>query len=132
MLLIAGFVYGFEKINTFKLTNLPSKTQFSVIIPFRNEAENLPQLLESIASITISKTSCLKLFLWMMILMMIRQKLLKSSRYKILRKEFTRTDIKVISNERKTNSPKKDAITTAINHAKNEWIITTDADCILT
>ena len=37
----------------------------------------------------------------------------------------------VISNDRKTNSPKKDAITSAINKAKFEWIITTDADCIL-
>ena len=39
--------------------------------------------------------------------------------------------IQVIKNNRKTNSPKKDAINTAIAIAKNEWIITTDADCMV-
>ena len=33
--------------------------------------------------------------------------------------------------ERKSNSPKKDAIETAIQVAKNDWIITTDADCLV-
>ncbi len=35
----------------------------------------------------------------------------------------------MIDNIRVSNSPKKDAITTAIQTAKNDWIITTDADC---
>ena len=35
----------------------------------------------------------------------------------------------IISSKRKTNSPKKDAINTAIEIAKFEWIISTDADC---
>jgi glycosyltransferase involved in cell wall biosynthesis len=39
--------------------------------------------------------------------------------------------MKVIKNERKSNSPKKDAIETAIQVAKNDWIITTDADCLV-
>src|SRR5690606_26151722 len=43
----------------------------------------------------------------------------------------TRTDISIINNERETNAPKKDAITTAIHSAKHEWIVTTDADCLL-
>nr|MBA3986744.1 glycosyltransferase [Flavobacteriales bacterium] len=37
----------------------------------------------------------------------------------------------LIENERKTGSPKKDAISLAISQAKNDWIFTTDADCIL-
>jgi len=40
-------------------------------------------------------------------------------------------DFKIISNQRTTNSPKKDAITLAIQNAKYNWIITTDADCQL-
>ena len=43
----------------------------------------------------------------------------------------TQTNIRVISNQRKTNSPKKDAITTAIHTSENKWIITTDADCVV-
>ena len=37
----------------------------------------------------------------------------------------------MIDNVRKSNSPKKDAIATAINHAEKDWIITTDADCFV-
>jgi cellulose synthase/poly-beta-1,6-N-acetylglucosamine synthase-like glycosyltransferase len=42
-----------------------------------------------------------------------------------------RNDIKIIQNIRQTNSPKKDAITSAIDIAKYDWIVTTDADCVL-
>ena len=37
----------------------------------------------------------------------------------------------MIKNVRKSNSPKKDAIETAIQIAKHDWIITTDADCLV-
>ena len=36
----------------------------------------------------------------------------------------------LLENVRISNSPKKDAITRAIPIVKNEWIITTDADCV--
>ena len=35
----------------------------------------------------------------------------------------------IINNCRKTKSPKKDAILTAVEHSKFDWIVTTDADC---
>jgi cellulose synthase/poly-beta-1,6-N-acetylglucosamine synthase-like glycosyltransferase len=37
----------------------------------------------------------------------------------------------MIKNVRKSNSPKKDAIETAIQIAEHDWIITTDADCLV-
>src|SRR5690606_10441911 len=37
-----------------------------------------------------------------------------------------------VKNERLTNSPKKDSIQTAIKHSKFDWIIITDADCLVT
>src|SRR5690606_9976312 len=40
-------------------------------------------------------------------------------------------DFKILQNKRKSKSPKKDAISTAIEDAKYEWILTTDADCLL-
>jgi cellulose synthase/poly-beta-1,6-N-acetylglucosamine synthase-like glycosyltransferase len=39
--------------------------------------------------------------------------------------------IQVIQNNRNSHSPKKDAISTAVNISKFDWIITTDADCML-
>ena len=55
LLLIAVFIYGFDKIKEFKFANLQPKTTFSVIIPFRNEAKNLPKLLESVQSLKYPK-----------------------------------------------------------------------------
>jgi cellulose synthase/poly-beta-1,6-N-acetylglucosamine synthase-like glycosyltransferase len=39
---------GFLKLSNFTHENLAPQTKFSVIIPFRNEAERLPNLLASI------------------------------------------------------------------------------------
>ncbi len=50
---------------------------------------------------------------------------------KFSKENSTRTDIKILESERKTNSPKKDAINKGISVAKYDWIITTDADCIV-
>jgi glycosyltransferase involved in cell wall biosynthesis len=39
--------------------------------------------------------------------------------------------ISILQNNRISNSPKKDAILTAIQFVKTDWIITTDADCVV-
>ncbi|MBC3845395.1 glycosyltransferase [Winogradskyella echinorum] len=132
LFLIGVFTFGFDKVETFKLQDLPSKTKFSIVIPFRNEAENLPRLLTSISKLNYSKS------MFEIILVdddseddsiAIIEKVLDT---KSLKKDFTRTDnIRIIKNKRTSNSPKKDAITTAIKASKFNWIITTDADCIL-
>ncbi|WP_396602984.1 glycosyltransferase [Algibacter sp. R77976] len=127
--LIGSFIFGFNKTTTFKLEDIPARTKFSILIPFRNEAENLPDLLKSIENLNYPK------HLYEIIFVdddsndnstEIIQKLLKSRPF-----DCAKGDIEIISNIRKTNSPKKDAITSAIKKAKNDWIITTDADCKL-
>ncbi len=124
LLLIVSFIYGFEKLKPFKLTNLPSKTRFSVIIPFRNETENLPNLLASIKSLEYPKHLFEIIFV---------DDSSEDDSNELILKFLTNSqiDFKLIPNERQTPSPKKDAITTAIKQAKHEWILTTDADCTL-
>ncbi|OEK07770.1 glycosyltransferase [Flavivirga aquatica] len=129
LFLIGSFTFGFDKIKIFTLEDMPSKTKFSILIPFRNEAKNLPDLLKSMASLKYSKQLFEVIFIdddseddsVDIIKEFISKKSINSSR----------GNFSIIKNERKTNSPKKDAITSAINHAKHEWIIATDADCIL-
>ncbi|MCF7559938.1 glycosyltransferase [Sabulilitoribacter multivorans] len=130
LLLIGSFVFGFDKIKLFILQDTAPKTKFSVIIPFRNEADNLPGLLKSIESLNYPK----ELFEVFLV-----DDASEDDSVEIIHKVLdtipttigiTRTYIKIIPNKRVTNSPKKDAITTAINYAKHEWIITTDADCV--
>ena len=48
---IGLLIYGFTKINHFEYLGLPPKTSFTIIVPFRNEAENLPILLESFSKL---------------------------------------------------------------------------------
>ncbi|MDG1728308.1 MAG: glycosyltransferase [Algibacter sp.] len=131
LLLVGSFIFGFDKVSIFKLKDIPAKTKFSVVIPFRNEAENLPDLLDTIATLNYPK------HLFEIILVddasvddsvEIIQKVLDSKQGGF---DFDKPEIVVISNERKTNSPKKDAITSAIKISKYDWIITTDADCQL-
>ena len=124
LLLIGSFVFGFDKVPVFKLKNIKPETKFSILIPFRNEAENLPELLQSIASLSYPND--------MFEIIFIDDDSEDNSKEIIMRfLSSVRNDIKIMSNKRVSNSPKKDAITTAIKHAKNDWIITTDADCKL-
>jgi biofilm PGA synthesis N-glycosyltransferase PgaC len=56
LLLIGLLIYGFDKVDDFKFQDLPAKTKFSIVIPFRNEAKNLPKLLASIIALNYSKS----------------------------------------------------------------------------
>ena len=117
--LITQLAFGIAKMNKQNTIKSSSpKNTFSIIVPFRNEAENLPFLLESIEKLKYPKE------LFEVILVDDESDdswKLEDGRWKI--------EVLVIPNHRKSNSPKKDAIETAIQHAKNKWIVTTDADC---
>ena len=120
ILTITFLSIGFYQLKDFKSTTKVSKTTFSIIIPFRNEAENLPKLIASISKLTYPKELCEFIFV---------DDDSTDNSVEILNGHFEQSQI--IKNNRLSNSPKKDAITTAIQHANNEWIITTDADCLL-
>lgn len=124
LVLIGSFSYGFNNIKLFKNEDVVAKTKFSVIIPFRNEAEKLPALLHSISALNYPKELYELIF--------VDDASDDDSNMNFIRfQEQSKIDLKVIANNRKTNSPKKDAITSAIAIAKHDWIVTTDADCVL-
>ncbi|MHC0444044.1 glycosyltransferase family 2 protein [Flavobacterium sp. 3-218] len=115
---IALLIYGFFRIKTYQRKNLEPKTSFTIIVPFRNEKENLPILLESFSNVNYPKN------LFKVILVD------DNSDEKFHISHFT-FDVSQIDNIRVSKSPKKDAITTAMQHVKTDWAITTDADCIV-
>ncbi|WP_299097291.1 glycosyltransferase [uncultured Winogradskyella sp.] len=129
LFLIGSFIYGFDKVEVFKISDLKPKTKFSVIVPFRNETENLPKLLASILQLNYPKS--------MFEIILVNDDSEDDSVEVInnfLQKrpfDCAKCDIRIIKNKRVTNSPKKDAINIAINIAQHDWIITTDADCTL-
>jgi glycosyltransferase involved in cell wall biosynthesis len=115
-LAILALVYGITKVQNFDVLKKEPKTKFSIVVPFRNEAHNLPILLQSFSKLNYPKDG------FEVILVDDDSE----EEFNVPNSEFR---IAIIKNIRISNSPKKDAISTAIQIAKNDWIITTDADC---
>lgn len=111
-------IYGFKKVKSIDIIGLKPKTTFTIIVPFRNEAHNLPILLDSISKLNYPPD------LFEVVLVDDES----TDKFQNINSKF---QISVIDNIRVSNSPKKDAITTAIPFVKNDWIITTDADCVV-
>lgn len=123
-ILILAFVKGFHSLKVFTYENATEKSAFSIVIPFRNEVENLPLLLRSISQFNYPVNKFEILF--------VDDDSNDASvqLIKNFKNEHTRLNIKIINNKKKSDSPKKDAIETAIIESKFDWILTTDADCM--
>lgn len=115
---ILRLAFGIKKVPYFTTLYQSPETTFTIIVPFRNEAKSLPKLLCSISDLNYPAD------LFEVILVDDDS----DDGFQIENYNFS---FKVIKNIRKSNSPKKDAIETAILQAKNSWIITTDADCLV-
>jgi cellulose synthase/poly-beta-1,6-N-acetylglucosamine synthase-like glycosyltransferase len=122
---IAQLIYGFGKIKTDHSPQIASKTFFAIVVPFRNERDNLPVLLESFKNLNYpvdlfeiilvddfsEDDSVRQVYNWRM--------------------ENGKFQTTLLENIKLSNSPKKDAIARAIPIIKNNWVVTTDADCIV-
>ena len=122
-LIISVLIYGMGKFKLEKSTRLKPETKFSVIIPFRNEEKNILSLVESLKNLIYPNE------LFEIILVDDNSednsfnKLSELSEILFQGQNFTLLNSK--------GSGKKEALTQAINHANNKWIVTTDADCIV-
>jgi glycosyltransferase involved in cell wall biosynthesis len=93
------------------------RTRFTIIVPFRNEAANLPLLLDSISKLHYPKERFEVI-------------LVDDESEEVFSPHCSLFNIRIIKNNRVSNSL-KDAISTAIPFVSSEWIITTDADCVV-
>ncbi|QED38797.1 glycosyltransferase [Antarcticibacterium arcticum] len=121
--LIGALFYGWKRIAQFSIKDLPAKTGFSIIIPYRNEAGNLPQLFNSLLK--------LKYPVSLFEILLVNDASRDASREicTTFKQKNPQLRISLLENFRVTGSPKKDAISTAIQNAAFDYIITTDADC---
>ena len=122
---ITRLFFGFNNVKVYENKNLMPKTRFSIIVPFRNEEKNLSKLLKSFSKLNYPHD--------LIELIMIDDFSKDQSErvYIQWRMKNDTFDTTLLENLRLSNSPKKDAIARAIPIVKNEWIITTDADCIV-
>jgi len=124
VLLIMSFIYGFLMLKN-DTAQQDDATAFSIVIPFRNEADHLPDLLLSIEAISYNPNLFEIIFV---------DDASTDASVQIIQAFLainTHLNISILDNVRNSNSPKKDAISTAISFAQHEWIVTTDADCIV-
>lgn len=124
---ITALIYGFKKVNSFDFIGQKPKTKFSIIVPFRNEAESLPNLLDSFSKLNYP----IDLFEVILVDDDSEEVISVQCSDPSDSEQAKQFSIQIINNIRVSNSPKKDAISTAMQTAKNDWIITTDADCVV-
>ncbi|MAN27487.1 MULTISPECIES: glycosyltransferase [Mesonia] len=121
--LMLWLLYGIFKLKTFHLTEETQKASFSICIPFRDEAENLPQLLISLEAIDYSTELFEIIFI---------NDGSGDDSVKIV-EEFIQQHpqlyMLLLHNSAKAISPKKEALSKAIQHSSKEYLVTTDADC---
>lgn len=106
--LIFALWAGWLKIPVFELKKNTAEIKFSIVIPFRNEAENLPGLLRSINKLNYPSSH------FELILI---NDASEDASLKIcfdFKKAFPDRQIRIADNLRISNSPKKDAISLAI------------------
>lgn len=119
-----ALVYGFKKVPLISTEEIIPVTQFSVVIPFRNEVENLPNLLKSLEKLNYPSE--------MFEIIFVNDASEDTSEALISTAiQSSIFSLKLIQNKRTSNSPKKDAISEAIKNSKFQWVVTTDADCEL-
>lgn len=117
-LTIVWLIYGFTKVNSFDFNNLVPINKFTIVVPFRNEGDNLPLLLDSFSKLNYPND-------------LFEVILVDDESEEVFSPQSSVFSVRIIKNNRVSNSPKKDAITTAMQFVKSDWIITTDADCVV-
>ncbi len=123
--LILILIWGIFKIPISKSLNFELKNRFSIVVPFRNEAHNLPDLLHSLVHLSYPKK------FYEIILVNDASTDIYRKIIETFQNQNPGVAIALIENQRQSNSPKKDAINTAIKGNHFEWILTTDADSVL-
>jgi cellulose synthase/poly-beta-1,6-N-acetylglucosamine synthase-like glycosyltransferase len=118
----------FRQLKLFKLPLVMPATKFSIIIPARNEADNIERCLLSILN-SHYPHNCFEV-----IVVDDHSTDNTADLVKQLQQKFSNLqliELAKVLGSKQLNAYKKKAVETAIIAASNEWIVTTDADCIV-
>jgi len=122
--LVLWLFIGNSRLPETSIQSLPTTIGFSIVVPFRNEAKNLLELIESLRQLDYPSNLCEIIFV---------DDDSTDGSVLIIEKEFQHKNnpirYSILKNEHTSGSPKKDAITLANKKASKDWIIITDADC---
>jgi cellulose synthase/poly-beta-1,6-N-acetylglucosamine synthase-like glycosyltransferase len=127
-LLLVAYRYWFSKLKPFELEETPNLIQFSVVIPARNEALNIKACLDSI----VAQHYPLDAFE----VIVIDDFSEDDTAFIVKAMSHDYPNIRLLSladyyKPEEMNSFKKKAIEKAVSLSKGDWIVTTDADCMV-
>jgi cellulose synthase/poly-beta-1,6-N-acetylglucosamine synthase-like glycosyltransferase len=126
-LLLMAYRYWYSKLSIFKPTDISApKTQFTIIIPARNEAANIKACVESILAQDYPKEA------FEIIVMDDFSEDDTAFIVEAMHHQYSNVHLLRLADYFKPHELtafKKKAIEKAVLHAKGDWIITTDADC---
>ena len=131
--LLVAYRFWYDKLEFFKAIPSPSEvkevyTKFTVIIPARNEAANIKACVDSIVAQQYPKD-----FFEIIVIDDFSQ---DDTAFIVKALHADNPQVQLLSladyfKEGEISSFKKKAIEKAVLHAKGDWIVTTDADCIV-
>jgi len=123
-MVLGTLLTGFFKLPLAKYHSTNPALPFSIVIVFRNEEQQIGDLLRSLRALEYPRD----LF---ELLLVDDQSTDRSA--EVVTTALSVTDIQwgLLQNERRSGSPKKDAISLAVKSARYPWILTTDADCVV-
>ena len=124
-ILILFLSRGFDKLKAPVKDYSDSETDFSILVPFRNEEKGLPRLLKSINSLDYHPDR------FEIILIDDDSNDESLNIIQLFKEQHPELNIVLISKTGNSSSPKKEALNQGIELAAHKWIITTDADCIV-
>lgn len=124
-LLILYLGKGIDRLKAITIDHHTPVNSFSILVPFRNEELNLPDLLESMTALDYPTTQ--------FEILLINDASSDSSESIVRQYMAThpKLNISLVSNDTHNGSPKKNALKKGIELAAYDWIITTDADCVV-
>ncbi|MDT0688093.1 glycosyltransferase family 2 protein [Autumnicola psychrophila] len=125
LVLIITLIYGWKQVPEFTTEHFEPKTGFSIIVPFRNEAENLPDLLESLSKLKYPASQ------FEILLINDASEDISVKICSEFQLEHQNLKVSILDNELLSKSPKKDALKRGIENGNFRHIVTTDADCVV-
>ena len=123
--MLSLFYFGFTKVKDQDFYNLPPKTKFTIIVPFRNEAVFISKLLNTLKNLNYPYSHFEVILI----------DDFSTDNSKQIIEDYLKlhhlNNFSIITNKPNRKSPKKSAIQEGIKHSNFNWIITTDADCMV-
>lgn len=122
-ILILSLGYRSRSLAQFEPNSSPAEHSFSILVVFRNEAENLTGLMQKLKELNYPRDR------FEVLLIDDDSEDGSLSLALKFRDSNTELDLKVLESRSSSSAPKKEALEKGVQCAKHPWIITTDADC---